>query len=152
MTTNQPDPFQLAHLAYMRGQKQEARDMLDALLSAQPGHTAAIKLRDKIEREMVQDEVYESQRQEVALADDLRPEDVRAYALIGVGALGYGNWRSVDFIQFGMQIGFSTQVRMRSGNNPQTGHYPVHVGLIFPLICVTVGVVCLWKVVRNLRG
>jgi hypothetical protein len=151
MTDHPPDLLESAHLAYLRGQKQETRYLLEQLLSLQPDNADAIALRDKVEMDMVEEAAVENDRRDQEIGAQIPGLGVVALGILSIAALVGGIWWTGNLVAEGLRIGFNTQVLMHlSGALPN--HYPFHVALIRPIVLIAVGGVGLRVVYLNLRA
>ncbi len=149
------EPLEQAHLALIRGDLEEARQLVEGVLEKEPDNLPAMKLFNKVRSQQarIRAEQIEDESRVQARTNWLNtfdPSTAQVYLmLIGASILvGVGFCLAINPFILGLRHGFSYQVVKPTFLGD--GHYPVHFLLVGPLILLGLGVFLLYSLFRYL--
>ncbi|HLV80344.1 MAG TPA: hypothetical protein VKT32_08675 [Chthonomonadaceae bacterium] len=149
------EPLEQAHLALIRGDLEEARQLVEGVLEKEPDNLPAMKLFNKVRSQQarIRAEQIEDESRVQARTNWLNtfdPSTAQVYLmLIGASILvGVGFCLAINPFILGLRHGFSYQVVKPTFLGD--GHYPVHFLLVGPLIMFGLGVFLLYSLFRYL--
>jgi len=129
-----------AHELLRLGKREEARQIVDRLLKANPGDMQARALRDRLDSEVFSEAVVREKRTRDGWLEyeDIHPALHYSFLLIGIAALLFGTWIGYRPVRYGLEQGFGVEALGRMGRAGSEAkmhaHYPVHLFLIYPLV------------------
>lgn len=149
------DTLEQAHLALVRGDLDEARQLVESILEKEPDNLSAMKLFNKVRSQQarIKAEQIEAESRAQARTNWLNtfdPSTVQVYLmLIGASILvGVGFCLAINPIMLGFRHGFSYQVEKPTFLG--SGHYPIHFLLVGPVIMFGLGAFLLYSLFRYL--
>jgi len=143
--------IQRAHLLYLRGDKQQARELLEDILRAEPQNRDAMNLLNEIEMEMVED-VLEEERRAGSMEEPLDSGQILGRGLTGTALIILAILTAFPIIKMGMENGFNTEILSNLGRGGGRGRYPIHFLLVFPTVSFLAGIFILLTTYQRARA
>src|SRR5579884_601575 len=149
------DTLEQAHLALMRGDLDQARQLVEGVLEQEPDNLSAMKLFNQVRSQQARiraEQIEEESRVQARTnwLNTFDPSTLQVYLmLIGASILvGVGFCLAINPFILGLRHGFSYQVVKPTFLGD--GHYPVHFLLVGPLILFGLGAFLLYSLFRYL--
>lgn len=131
------DELHRAHLAYLRGDLAETREILDALLAADPTNEEAMNLREAAEAASVERQAAEIRRENWLSLMQPTPIEFLGLALLALALIGLALYSAAEPVRLALAYGLNGETSYQAG----VYRIPARVHLLFaiPLLLLAAG-------------